>query len=29
MTREEAIKKIIFAMDVKEFSDVQLWAELL
>lgn len=29
MTREEAVKKIIFAMDVKEFSDVQLWAELL
>ena len=29
MTREEAIKKIIFAMDVKEFSDVQYWAELL
>jgi len=29
MTREEAIKKIIFAMDVHEFSDVQLWAELL
>ena len=29
MTREEAIKKIIFAMDVKDFSDVQLWAELL
>lgn len=29
MTKEEAIKKIIFAMDVKEFSDVQLWAELL
>ena len=29
MTREEAIKKIIFAMDVKEFSDVQHWAELL
>jgi len=29
MTREEAIRKIIFAMDVKEFSDVQYWAELL
>jgi orotidine-5'-phosphate decarboxylase len=29
MTREEAVKKIIFAMDVKEFSDVELWAELL
>ena len=29
MTREEAIRKIIFAMDVKEFSDVQHWAELL
>ena len=29
MTTEEAIGKIIFAMDVKEFSDVQLWAELL
>ena len=29
MTREEAVRKIIFAMDVKEFSDVQLWAELL
>jgi orotidine-5'-phosphate decarboxylase len=29
MTREEAVKKIIFAMDVKEFSDVQHWAELL
>jgi orotidine-5'-phosphate decarboxylase len=29
MTREEAVKKIIFAMDVKEFSDVQWWAEQL
>ena len=29
MTREEAVKKIIFAMDVREFSDVQYWAELL
>ena len=29
MTREEAVRKIIFAMDVKEFSDVQYWAELL
>ena len=29
MTRAEAVKKIIFAMDVKEFGDVQLWAELL
>ncbi len=29
MTREEAVKKIIFAMDVKELSDVQLWSELL
>ncbi|GFO67834.1 orotidine 5'-phosphate decarboxylase [Geomonas limicola] len=29
MTREEAIKKIIFAMDVSEFTDVQFWAETL
>jgi len=29
MTREEAISKIIFAMDVKEFNEVQFWAELL
>jgi orotidine-5'-phosphate decarboxylase len=29
MTKEEAVKKIIFAMDVKEFSDVQWWAEQL
>jgi orotidine-5'-phosphate decarboxylase len=29
MTREEAIKKIIFAMDVREFTDVQYWAETL
>lgn len=29
MTQEEAVKKIIFAMDVKEFVDVQLWTELL
>ena len=29
MTREEAIKKIIFAMDVREFNEVQFWAELL
>ena len=29
MTREEAIRKIIFALDVREFNDVQSWAELL
>lgn len=29
MTREEAVNKIIFAMDVKEFSDVELWANRL
>ncbi|GFO57140.1 orotidine 5'-phosphate decarboxylase [Geomonas sp. Red276] len=29
MTREEAIKKIIFAMDVKGFDEVEMWAERL
>ncbi|MCM0082634.1 orotidine-5'-phosphate decarboxylase [Geomonas sp. Red32] len=29
MTREEAIKKIIFAMDVKGFDEIEMWAERL
>ncbi|WP_243373356.1 orotidine-5'-phosphate decarboxylase [Geotalea sp. SG265] len=29
MTREEARAKIIFALDVNEFSDVEKWADLL
>jgi orotidine-5'-phosphate decarboxylase len=29
MTREEAREKIIFALDVNEFSDVERWASLL
>ena len=29
MTREEARNKIIFALDVREFSEVELWAERL
>ncbi|MBJ6727946.1 orotidine-5'-phosphate decarboxylase [Geomesophilobacter sediminis] len=29
MTREEAVKKIIFALDVKTFDEVELWAERL
>ncbi len=29
MTREEARKKVIFALDVNEFSDVEKWASLI
>ena len=29
MTREEAVKKIIFAMDVKDFNEIEHWAQVL